>query len=117
MASRAPRGGPGTGCEVFCIRHWTPVFPRVIVGAVTERLTIQGRCLSPDQLQGLRHWVGANPHWSRRRLSVELASRWSWRNGTGQLKDMAARTLLLKLQQRGLLELPARRQAPTNRMR
>jgi hypothetical protein len=30
---------------------------------------------------------------------------------------MAARTLLLKLQQRGLLELPARRQAPTNRMR
>jgi hypothetical protein len=48
---------------------------------------------------------------------VELASRWSWRNGTGQLKDMAARTLLLKLHQRGLLELPPRRQTPTNRMR
>jgi hypothetical protein len=30
---------------------------------------------------------------------------------------MAARTLLLKLHQRGLLELPPRRQAPTNRMR
>jgi hypothetical protein len=85
--------------------------------AVTESLTIQGRCLSPDQLQDLQQWVGANPHWSRRRLSVELASRWSWRNGTGQLKDMAARTLLLKLHQRGLLELPPRRQAPTNRMR
>ena len=85
--------------------------------AVTESLTIQGRCLSLDQLQDLRQWVGANSHWSRRRLSVELASRWSWRNGTGQLKDMAARTLLLKLQQRGLLELPARRQVPTSRMR
>jgi hypothetical protein len=84
---------------------------------VTKSLTIQGRCLSPGQLEDLRQWVGSNPHWSRRRLSVELASRWSWRNGTGQLKDMAARTLLLKLQQRGLLELPARRQAPTNRMR
>jgi hypothetical protein len=33
------------------------------------------------------------------------------------LKDMAARTLLVKLGQRGLLELPARRQVPTNRMR
>jgi hypothetical protein len=84
---------------------------------VTESLTIQGRCLSLGQLEDLRQWVGANPHWSRRRLSVELASRWSWRNGTGQLKDMAARTLLLKLHQRGLLELPPRRQAPTNRMR
>jgi hypothetical protein len=48
---------------------------------------------------------------------VELASGWDWRNAAGQLKDMAARTLLLKLHQRGLVELPPRRQAPTNRMR
>jgi hypothetical protein len=88
-----------------------------IFWAVTESLTIQGRRLNPGQLQDLREWVGANPHWSRRRLSVELASRWGWRNGTGQLKDMAARTLLLKLHQRGLVQLPARRQTPTNRMR
>jgi Domain of unknown function (DUF4338) len=84
---------------------------------VTESLTIQGRCLSPAELQGLRQWVGENPCWSRWRLSRELATRWDWRNGVGQLKDMAARTLLLKLHQRGLLELPPRRQAPTNRMR
>ena len=32
------------------------------------------------------------------------------------MKDMAARTLLVKLEQRGLIELPARRQTPTNRM-
>jgi len=30
---------------------------------------------------------------------------------------MAARTLLLKLEQRGLVQLPARRQVPINRMR
>jgi hypothetical protein len=29
-------------------------------------------------------------------LSRELAARWDWRNGVGQLKDMAARTLLVK---------------------
>jgi hypothetical protein len=84
---------------------------------VTESLTIQGRCLSPSQLQDLRQWVGANPHWSRWRLSRELAARWDWRNGAGVLKDMSARTMLVKLAQRGLLTLPQRRQVPTNRMR
>jgi hypothetical protein len=84
---------------------------------VTESLTIQGRRLSPAQLQDLRQWVGENPEWSRWRLSRELATRWDWRNGAGVLKDMAARTLLVKLAQRGLIQLPARRQVPTNRMR
>jgi hypothetical protein len=84
---------------------------------VTESLTIQGRCLNPAQLQDLRRWVGENPHWSRWRLSRELAARWDWRNGAGVLKDIAARTLLVKLAQRGLLTLPERRQVPTNRMR
>jgi hypothetical protein len=84
---------------------------------VDQDLIVQGRRLADAELERLRHWVSGHSGWSRRRLSVELASRWDWRNGAGQLKDMAARTLLLKLHQRGLLELPARRQAPTNRMR
>jgi len=84
---------------------------------VSETLTIQGRSLSGQALQELRQWVSVNPHCSRRRLSLELATRWDWRNAAGQLKDMAARTLLVKLEQRGLIKLPARRQVPTNRMR
>ena len=85
--------------------------------AVSESLTIQGRPLSVQALEELRRWLGDNPRWSRWRLSRELALRWDWRNAAGQLKDMAARTLLVKLEQRGLIELPARRQVPTNRMR
>ena len=84
---------------------------------MSESQTIQGRRLNPAQLHDLRRWVEANPHWSRWRLSRELATRWDWRNGAGVLKDMAARTLLVKLAQRGLIALPERRQAPTNRMR
>jgi hypothetical protein len=84
---------------------------------VDQTLIVQGRRLNGPELENLRQWVSGHPGWSRRRLSVGLASRWDWRNGAGQLKDMAARTLLLKLHQRGLLELPPRRQAPTNRMR
>ncbi len=84
---------------------------------MAEKLIIQGRRLSELDLQSIRQWVEDNPDWSRWRLSRELATRWEWRNGAGQLKDMAARTLLVKLHQRGLIQLPERRQVPTNRMR
>lgn len=84
---------------------------------MNQSLVVQGRRLDGPELENLRQWVSGHPGWSRRRLSVELALRWDWRNPAGQLKDMAARTLLFKLHQRGLVELPARRQVPTNRMR
>lgn len=70
---------------------------------------IQGRQLSKADLDGIRCLIATHPDWSRYRISVELAESWNWRTGTGQLKDMAARSLLLKLEQRGLLTLPARR--------
>jgi len=84
---------------------------------VSESLVVQGRVVGEADLKLLRRWLGQNPGWSRWRLSRELATCWDWRNGAGQLKDMAARTLLLKLHQRGLITLPPRRQVPTNRMR
>ena len=49
-------------------------------------------------------------------MSGVLCAEWDWRNGSGQLKDMATRTLLLKLDARGLIKLPARRRMPSNRM-
>jgi hypothetical protein len=85
-------------------------------GRVSQSLIVQGRSLDRPELENLRQLLEEHPDWSRRRLSLELATRWDWRNGVGQLKDMAARTLLLKLHDRGLLKLPPRRQAPTNRM-
>jgi hypothetical protein len=42
---------------------------------------------------------------------------WDWRSDSGQWKDMAARTLLLKLEQRGWIRLPPRRMASPNRHR
>jgi len=50
-------------------------------------------------------------------LSRELAQQWEWRTARGQLKDMAARTLLLTLERRGLIVLPPCRRASPNRMR
>jgi hypothetical protein len=70
-------------------------------------LIIQGRRLGAAELQFIRELRQSQPQWSRAELSRQVAEQWQWRNGVGQLKDMAARTLLLKLHRRGLIELPA----------
>lgn len=80
-----------------------------------ESQVIQGRLISAAHIAAIGRLIEANPQWSRRRISEALAQQWDWRNGTGQLKDMAARTLLLKLHQRRLIRLPERRCAPPRR--
>jgi hypothetical protein len=79
-------------------------------------LVLQGRRMARGDTEMIQALIEVNPGWSRRRLSLELCEQWNWRNGQGRLKDMAARSLLVKLEQRGLLRLPARRQTPCNRM-
>lgn len=83
---------------------------------MSEGLIVQGRELTPADIVQIRELITAHPDWSRRRLSEELAAVWDWRNSRRQLKDMAARSLLLKLASRNLIRLPARRQTPSNRM-
>lgn len=83
---------------------------------MNEAVVVQGRRVTPPDVARIRELMTANPHWSRRRLSEALAEEWDWRNGAGRLKDMAARTLLLKLEARGLIHLPPRRQTSSNRM-
>jgi hypothetical protein len=84
---------------------------------VNESEVIQGRRIGAEELAQVRGLLEAHPGWSRWRISVELARLWDWRTHTGQLKDMAARTLLLKLEQRRRIQLPPRRRASPNRMR
>ena len=61
---------------------------------------MQGRKIEAADIERIRQLLQQNPAWSRRRLSQVLASEWDWRNGHGQLKDMAARSLLVKLGER-----------------
>jgi len=84
---------------------------------VNEIFTLQGRTLGRSELDQVAQLIAENPRWTRYRISWELAQLWDWRSASGQLKDMAARTLLLKLEQRGVIRLPARRWASPNRMR
>lgn len=78
---------------------------------------IQGRRLGPEDIGLVRHWLATEPYWNRSRLSRELCERWNWRNGAGRLKDMACRTLLLKLERRGQIRLPTRQRPSPNARR
>ena len=78
---------------------------------------MQGRRIEPVEFLEVRELVANHPEWSRYRLSRELCVRWDWRTPTGQWKDMAARTLMLKMAERGWIQLPARRGLSPNRHR
>jgi hypothetical protein len=78
---------------------------------------IQGRRLSAEELVQIQTLLAEHPSWHRTRLSRELCARWGWHNDAGRPKDMACRSLLLKLQARGLLELPPRQRASVNHRR
>ncbi len=84
---------------------------------VQAEQVIQGRRIGPEELGMVRHLLATNPGWNRTRLSRELCDRWDWRNEAGRAKDMACRTLLLKLERRGQIRLPARKGPSPNARR
>lgn len=75
---------------------------------------IQGRRVSAPELAAIQRLLDDHPSWHRTRLSRELCRLWGWHNELGQLKDMACRTLLLKLEARGQIRLPARQSVSAN---
>lgn len=86
------------------------------MASMSNSLLVQGRRLTTEDILHIRRLIADHPDWSRRRLSQALCAEWDWRNASGRFKDMAARALLLKLNERRSIALPARRQFPSNRM-
>jgi len=74
-----------------------------------ETTTVQGRGITQDDIELVRQLIEADPSRNRSRISRELCLLWNWRTASGQIKDMACRSLLLKLEQRGYITLPRRR--------
>lgn len=74
-------------------------------------MVIQGRLISSDNIDTVREIIGSNPSWRRTLISQELCNRWGWFNHLGQPKDMACRSLLLKLE---AVTLPERKVIPVN---
>jgi hypothetical protein len=79
-------------------------------------IVAQGRTLQPVDIEGIQSLILQNPTWSRWKLSRVLAEKWGWFNAAGELKDMSCRELLKRLDDKGLIHLPARRSLPGSRM-
>jgi hypothetical protein len=84
---------------------------------MTGIMVMQGREVSGADIELIRDLLVEHPQWGRTRLSEELCGRWGWRNAQGCPKDMAARTLLLKLERGGYLRLPPRQRPSSNGLR
>lgn len=76
-------------------------------------VTLEGRQFYRD-IAVIWKLLAENPGWGRTRLSIELCERWDWRNPNGQLRDMACRNLLLRLEKLGHIVLPPRQRKSTN---
>lgn len=73
---------------------------------MNEAVTCQGRVIQQAELRWLRSVVQEHPCWSRHKITKLICSKWEWRTHSGQLKTFAARSMIDKLEQRGLLNLP-----------
>jgi hypothetical protein len=73
---------------------------------VVVKVKFRGREITEADLASIRDLIAANPRASRHRLSAELCRAWNWVQPNGELRDMVARGLMLKLHRAGLIELP-----------
>lgn len=80
-------------------------------------MVLQGREVRAADIELIRVLLAEHPARGRTPLSQELCRRWNWRNTQGRLKDMAARTLLLKLERAGHIRLPPRIRPSSNGLR
>lgn len=72
-------------------------------------IRIQGRVLEAQHLEQIRCLLVEYATLGRRAASLRLCELWDWRDALGRPKDMACRTMFLKLEARGLICLPPRR--------
>jgi hypothetical protein len=80
-------------------------------------MAMQGRKVTAADIELIRVLLAGHPTRGRTPLSQELCRRWDWRNARGELKDMACRTLLLKLERAGHIRLPPRMRPSSNGLR
>ena len=73
---------------------------------MNEAITCQGRLIPQSELRWLRNIVQEHPCWSRHKITKHICNQWEWRTHSGQLKTFAARSMIDKLEQRGIPDLP-----------
>jgi hypothetical protein len=83
---------------------------------MSQLIEIQGLKLSQSDIEEISELISQNPTLSCFMLSRQLCEQWNWRSSNGQLKDMASRSLLNKLEKKGYIKLPPKRSRYPKRM-
>ena len=73
-----------------------------------QNLVIRGRQVTSQDIGLIRSLVDQYQPQGRTFISRELCRIWNWHQPNGALKDMACRELLRRLDQKGLILLPAK---------
>lgn len=79
--------------------------------------TIRGRLISSGVLEEINQTIEKNWSLGRTAISRILCQQWDWRQKNGQLKAMACRDLLLRLERENLVSLPPRIRHNNNQKR
>lgn len=79
-----------------------------------QELIIRGRLVTASDLSFIRFLT--RKYWDKGRtfISQQLCHHWNWKQQNGSLKDMACRELLRRLEARGYLQLPPRKNRGRN---
>ena len=78
----------------------------------TSELRYCGRNFTTEELQTIRGIIAYDPQRTRAHISRLVCRALEWYKPDGGLKDMSCRVALLRLEQKGLIRLPARKQKP-----
>lgn len=69
-------------------------------------MIIRGREFSDSDINLIKDSISKNPSLGRRKLSILICQNLNWRQANGKLKDRACRDVLLRLNTKGLIQLP-----------
>jgi hypothetical protein len=72
-------------------------------------VVVCGREFSADLIERIAVAVRDHPEWRRAEVARQVCRWLNWRDGQGRLRVMSCRASLLRLQERGVLRLPATR--------
>jgi hypothetical protein len=78
---------------------------------------IRGRHITSDVLEQIRQTIAENWDLGRTSISRMLCQQWNWRQHNGQLKAMACRDLLLRMEREHFISLPPRMRTNNNQKR
>jgi hypothetical protein len=77
-------------------------------------IRLRGRDITPEVLDFIQATIAEHAAAGRSAISRRLCTQWDWRQSNGNLKDMACRDLLLRLERLGRIQLPPRQKPKAN---